>query len=253
MAFVGLVGVGVGVAGHKLYLKATGPSGAEPEAEESAPKAGHTANKPDRIFSYRQKEVDKIFSMVCVGEQDVGKTCLVQRYIKDEFKEHTTPTIGCDLQVKHIHHRGQAVQLMLYDTAGMERFRFIVSSYYRKANGAVLAFDLTSRESFETIETHWLPEVDRYAPQNVFKLLVGTKSDLTDHRAVGLEEVTAFAREHGLAYVETSAKADKDSVAKAFEKMVDGMIGSTPLGPVVRETISLSTQSGTVLSGYCCA
>jgi len=141
------------------------------------------------------------------------------------------------------------VLLNIWDTAGQERFRVIVSSYYRKAHGIVLAFDLTNRETFEAVAKHWLFEVERFAPPGVFILLVGTKSDLAEDRTVSRDEIDAFALKHDLAYVETSAKEDVDSVAVAFEKMVEGMIAAAPLNPIVRETVSLRTS---VHTSPCC-
>ena len=74
-----------------------------------------------------------------------------------------------------------------WDTAGQERFRTITSSYYRGAHGIIIVYDITDRESFENVKT-WLNEIDRYACENVNKLLVGNKSDLDSKRQVEFAE-----------------------------------------------------------------
>ena len=61
-----------------------------------------------------------------------------------------------------------------WDTAGQERFRTITSSYYRGAHGIIVVFDVTDQESFNNVK-QWLNEIDRYANENVNKLLVGNK------------------------------------------------------------------------------
>ena len=79
------------------------------------------------------------------------------------------------------------MKLQIWDTAGQERFRTITSSYYRGANGIIVVYDVTDRESFANVK-QWLHEIDRYASESVHKLLVGNKSDLQDKRAVAQAE-----------------------------------------------------------------
>ena len=84
------------------------------------------------------------------------------------------------------------MKLQIWDTAGQERFRTITSSYYRGAHGIIVVYDVTDAESFNNVK-QWLNEIDRYANENVNKLLVGNKSDLTAKRAVDYETAKAFA------------------------------------------------------------
>lgn len=79
---------------------------------------------------------------------------------------------------------------MQWDTAGQERFRTITSSYYRGAHGIIVVFDVTDQESFNNVK-QWLNEIDRYANENVNKLLVGNKVRRAARAARGL--VTALA------------------------------------------------------------
>lgn len=98
-----------------------------------------------------------------------------------------------------------SLNTLQWDTAGQERFRTITSSYYRGAHGIIIVYDITDRESFDNVK-QWLNEIDRYACENVNKLLVGNKCDLESKRQVDFEEAKAFADERGIPFLETSAK-----------------------------------------------
>ncbi len=112
---------------------------------------------------------------------------------------------------------GKTVKLQIWDTAGQERFRTITSSYYRGAHGIIVVYDVTDQESFNNVK-QWLNEIDRYANENVNKLLVGNKSDLTAKKVVDYQTAKAFADEIGIPFLETSAK-NATNVEEAFMKM----------------------------------
>ncbi|KAH6554735.1 hypothetical protein KP509_1Z310700, partial [Ceratopteris richardii] len=104
-----------------------------------------------------------------------------------------------------------------WDTAGQERFRTITSSYYRGAHGIIIVYDVTDQESFNNVK-QWLSEIDRYASENVNKLLVGNKCDLTARKVVDTQTAKAFADEIGIPFLETSAK-NATNVEEAFLTM----------------------------------
>lgn len=104
-----------------------------------------------------------------------------------------------------------------WDTAGQERFRTITSSYYRGAHGIIIVYDVTDKDSFNNVK-QWLNEIDRYACENVNKLLVGNKCDMESKRAVTFEEAKEFADSHSMPFLETSAKS-ATNVEKAFMTM----------------------------------
>lgn len=94
---------------------------------------------------------------------------------------------------------------MLVGKAGQESFRSITRSYYRGAAGALLVYDITRRETFNHL-TSWLEDARQHSSSNMVIMLIGNKSDLESRRDVKREEGEAFAREHGLIFMETSAK-----------------------------------------------
>merc|ERR1711916_36416 len=109
------------------------------------------------------------------------------------------------------------IKLQIWDTAGQERFRTITSSYYRGAHGIIVVYDVTDQESFNNVK-QWLHEIDRYACENVNKLLVGNKSDLQSKKVVDTTTATEFAGQLGIPFLETSAK-NATNVENAFMTM----------------------------------
>ncbi|MED6184912.1 Ras- protein RABD2a [Stylosanthes scabra] len=146
-------------------------------------------------------EYDYLFKLLLIGDSGVGKSCLLLRFADDSYIESYISTIGVDFKIRTVEQDGKTIKLQIWDTAGQERFRTITSSYYRGAHGII-----------------WLSEIDRYASDNVNKLLVGNKSDLTANRVVSYETAKAFADEIGIPFMETSAK-DSTNVEQAFMAM----------------------------------
>jgi Ras-related protein Rab-1A len=159
-----------------------------------------------------------LFKLLLIGDSGVGKSSLLHRFADDEYKEDYISTIGVDFKFKTVEGAdGKQVKLQIWDTAGQERFRTITSSYYRGAHGIVIVYDITDSESFANVK-QWLHEINRYASENVNKLLVGNKCDLESERQVSLEQGKELAESLGLTFVETSAKSNSN-VDQVFHKM----------------------------------
>jgi len=162
-------------------------------------------------------EYDYLFKLLLIGDSGVGKSSLLLRFADDTYAESYISTIGVDFKIRTIELDGKTIKLQIWDTAGQERFRTITSSYYRGAHGIIIVYDVTDLDSFNNVK-QWLKEIDRYASENVNKLLVGNKSDLADKRAVAQAEAKAFAEELGVKFLETSAK-NSINVEDAFMTM----------------------------------
>lgn len=158
---------------------------------------------------------DFLFKIILVGDSDVGKTCVVQSFKSGIFIEKQQNTIGVDFTVRTLDIDGKRVKMQVWDTAGQERFRTITQSYYRSAHGAIVAYDITRRTTFESV-SHWIREVEQYGAASVLLILIGNKSDLQAQRQVLFEDACTLAENKGvLAALETSAK-EAQNVEAAF-------------------------------------
>uniref|UniRef100_A0A3P8VP94 RAB19, member RAS onco family n=1 Tax=Cynoglossus semilaevis TaxID=244447 RepID=A0A3P8VP94_CYNSE len=161
---------------------------------------------------------DFLFKIILIGDSNVGKTCVVQNFKSGIFAERQQNTIGVDFTVRTVDIEGKKVKIQVWDTAGQERFRTITQSYYRSAHGAMIAYDITRRSTFDSV-IHWIKEVELYGAANVVLVLIGNKCDLENERQVLFEDACNLAKDKGiLAALETSAK-ESQNVEEAFIMM----------------------------------
>jgi len=161
--------------------------------------------------------------ILIIGESGVGKSSLLLRFTDDQFDPEMAATIGVDFKVKVMDQQGNKVKLAIWDTAGQERFRTLTPSYYRGAQGAILVYDVSSRESFTKVED-WLNELETYSTNHdLIKMLVGNKCDKEVERMVTKEEGQKCARKYQMMFIEASAKT-KEGVHVAFEELVEKII-----------------------------
>ena len=156
-------------------------------------------------------------------------------------------------KIRTIELDGKTIKLQIWDTAGQERFRTITSSYYRGAHGIIVVYDVTDNESFNNVK-QWLHEIDRYACENVNKLLVGNKCDLEGKRVVSTEQGKEFADGLGIEFLETSAKTSTN-VEQAFLTMASQikarMKNQPSAAPATKPGVSLRSQQVKKESGCC--
>nr|XP_033773186.1 ras-related protein Rab-18-B-like [Geotrypetes seraphini] len=192
--------------------------------------------------------------LLLIGESGVGKSSLLLRFTDDHFDPQLGSTIGVDFKVKKMNIDGNHVKLAIWDTAGQERFRTLTPSYYRGAQGVILVYDVTRRETLQKLMT-WLNELETYSTKaNLVKMLVGNKIDKSD-REVERSQGLQFARKHSMLFIEASAKT-RDGVQCAFEEVVEKIIQTPGLwetempNKAIQLSKYTSIQRGTC-SGYC--
>ncbi|XP_031469690.1 ras-related protein Rab-4A isoform X3 [Phasianus colchicus] len=139
---------------------------------------------------------DFLFKFLVIGNAGTGKSCLLHQFIEKKFKDDSNHTIGVEFGSKIINVGGKYVKLQIWDTAGQERFRSVTRSYYRGAAGALLVYDITSRETYNAL-TNWLTDARMLASQNIVIILCGNKKDLDADREVTFLEASRFAQENG--------------------------------------------------------
>ena len=145
-----------------------------------------------------------IYKIILVGDSGVGKTCLLSMYVKGECSP-TIPTIAVEFCTKEIElDNNYKIKVQLWDTAGQERFKSLAMTYYRKAYGILLLFDITKRSSFISCK-HYLEEVRLNSDKNCIIYLIGNKVDLEQQREISYDEAKFYADKEKIKYIETSA------------------------------------------------
>lgn len=140
---------------------------------------------------------------VCIiGDTDVGKTSISNRYCHGEFTENSTPTIGASFLQKRVMEGSLEISLQIWDTAGQERFRSMAPMYYRGARAAVCVFDVTNEESFNRILA-WHRDLRAHADPNAVVFIAGNKCDKSC--AVNLQACEELAASLGAKFFRTSA------------------------------------------------
>ena len=200
-------------------------------------------------MSTMNPEYDYLFKLLLIGDSGVGKSCLLLRFADDTYTESYISTIGVDFKIRTIELDGKTIKLQIWDTAGQERFRTITASYYRGAYGIIVVYDVTDQESFNNIK-QWLLEVDKLACENVNKLLVGNKCDLTHKKVVDYSSAKEYADQLGIPFLETSAK-NATNVEKAFVTMAAKIknragppAAATTAGVKITNTTAVDANSG---------
>lgn len=160
-----------------------------------------------------------IFKVIVVGDPSIGKTSMINRYVTKTFSDKYILTIGVDFMMKTINYEDKTIKLQIWDTAGMERYRQITTSYYRGAQAALVVFDLTNKNSFTNV-SRWINEFYQHCNPIYQKkvILIGNKSDLKEERQVTQEDINEFLKINNFPYFECSAKMG-DNIENIFNEI----------------------------------
>jgi small GTP-binding protein len=152
-------------------------------------------------------EHDYNSKILIIGDAGCGKSSLINRYINGEYNDNYYNTIGVDFKIKYYEKNGKKIKMNIWDTAGQEKFKSLVSSYYRNSDIIILVFDLTNYISFRNIEK-WYSDIEYICKKDNLQLfLVGTKADVgKDKYVVDEFMIKEKCLEYNMKYYETSAK-----------------------------------------------
>nr|XP_006821440.1 PREDICTED: ras and EF-hand domain-containing protein homolog [Saccoglossus kowalevskii] len=162
---------------------------------------------------------DRCFKIVLCGDSGVGKSSFLERFCQNTFNEKTQVTIEIGFQMKSLVIDSTVISLQIWDTAGQERFRSLPHSYFRKADGVVLLYDITCEKSFQSV-TSWLVNIQEVdIDQSAVIILIGNKEDLaTTQRVISTECGKRLAEDCGAFFIETSAKTGHN-IFETFDYM----------------------------------
>ena len=162
---------------------------------------------------------EMMFKVVLVGDSFVGKTNIMSKYIKNEFHEDSKATVGVEFGSKQFTVEGHSIKAQIWDTAGQEIYKAITSAYYKGAKGAFIVYDITRKQSFDSVEK-WVNDVTAVADKKITIILIGNKCDLEDQRQITKEQGEEKASKLEIAFLETSALSG-ENLDKAFDKMMN--------------------------------
>ena len=155
--------------------------------------------------------------VVLIGDSSVGKTAIINQYMYESIDENHQATVGIDFFAKTIVVNEKTVKLLIWDTAGQEKFRSLIPSYIRDSTVALFVYDITSEESFNNLERWHKLVLDVADPAIV---IVGNKTDLEENREVPTDRLKQYAETKNAKWIETSAKTPTN-ITELFEMVAE--------------------------------
>lgn len=172
---------------------------------------------------------DLQYKILIIGDTEVGKTSTILRYTENKFKEEGLSTIGVDLKYKYVTIENKKIRIALWDTAGQEKFRCLTKNYLRGADGIILLFDLTRKESFIRLK-NWLADIDDLS-ENSKIIIVGNKCENANSRQVTEQLLKDFGKKMGIETFEASAKTG-EGVNEFFGYLINKLFEDKTIGKI---------------------
>jgi small GTP-binding protein len=203
-------------------------------------------------------ELTHAVKLVLLGDSGVGKTSIALRFVHNTYQPFVEATIGATYLSRNLAlpDSACAVEMKIWDTAGQERYQSLTPLYFRGAGAALLVFDVTKLQSFQTMQ-RWVRELKHVGPENVLLTVVANKSDLFEERRILREDAEAYAQSIGASYFEVSAKTG-DSIQDVFHCIAlrvsqdDRFIRPPDSDGTRNGTLDLSARR-TFINTKCCA
>ena len=177
----------------------------------------------------KEEPYDHLVKILMIGESGVGKTCIIQRFNKNEFSLTHLSTIAIDFKMKVVSVGDEKIKMQIWDTAGQERFNTLTAGFFKGSDGIILCYSITDNKSFENINK-WMAQIKSLAPIDVKVLLVGNKTDLEDERKISMEQGKEMADKYGIQLFEASAKTG-ENVTEVFQRMAELVLEKVMANP----------------------
>ncbi len=160
--------------------------------------------------------------LIVMGDSEVGKTSLLYRYQDNKFTKNHLATVGIDYFTKNETIKDKKLRIKIWDTAGQERYKSLTYGFSRNANGIILVYDVSNRDSFEHL-MFWIASINSNLgdSKKLKKIIIGNKIDL--EKNVTKEEAEIFAKKNNCLYFETSAK-DSIGISESMKTLIEAII-----------------------------
>ncbi|MHA1376856.1 MAG: Rab family GTPase [Candidatus Helarchaeota archaeon] len=165
-----------------------------------------------------------VYKINVLGNPGVGKTSLVKKFVTDKFSEEYKSTMGANIYLKNVELAGMRIKLTLWDLAGQDKWSSLQEVYFQGAQGALMVYDVTRKNTYNELETRWLGEIKKYVKEPNFQtILVANKMDLENKEVTHDEGLALMKRINARDFVETSAKTGQ-KVDDAFTTLAKLLI-----------------------------
>lgn len=188
------------------------------------------------------------FKLVLLGDEGVGKSCIAQRFVRRQFNDHSSPTIGASFFSQTLCLDDvKKVKLDIWDTAGQERYHSLAPIYYRGASAAIVVYDLTRQDTFDHAQ-RWVSELRQQVGWDIAIALAGNKCDMEDsHTVVERSVAQSYAEDADLMFFETSAKTGvniEDTFLAIARKLSSSTADTNEPNRILLDEESGQTQRG---------
>ena len=146
--------------------------------------------------------------VVLVGDTGVGKTCIIQRYVNNQYTENNESTVASTYTYKVLDYPefNKSISFDIWDTAGQELYRALAKNFYLNASIGILVYDIKRKASFESIKNYWYEQLKESGEENMIIGIAGNKCDAFQEEEVSEEEGKSFAKSVGAVFKLTSCK-----------------------------------------------
>ena len=175
----------------------------------------------------------KTTKVVLIGDGGVGKTCIISRFISNEFDKEVESTDGASYGTKELElpKLNKKINLDIWDTAGQERYKSLTKFFYKDAQIIIMVYDITKKLTFENIKNQWYKEIQELSGKNFILGIAGNKSDLYESEQVSEKEAREYAKSINAVFSLTSAQ-NNTGINQLFED-----VGMQLLAPDFQEKI----------------
>jgi small GTP-binding protein len=160
---------------------------------------------------------DKVLKVVLVGEDNVGKSSFLDKYLHNKFTDDYNSTVGSETKILCCSYQDTTVKFQICDIAGQEKYKPSLNTFYKGMSGAIIMFSLEDIDSFLSVKS-WFKEIDKYKMKDIPIVIVGNKSDSPDLK-IKEELLREFAEEYECKFTTISVKNEKN-LNRVFELLV---------------------------------